>query len=334
MKKITGIKSVDFKIEASGEGVVNWNGGFTVSSDGTNINNHSFPKLRGFTNIEKYVDRVNSTTGEVFKSAVFKDAQNIDFSKTPLYISQNCLRHYIFKNLVLNPQDVKDDASAKKQLCSLYGLIRGYTCTIKVVGSLKRKSALRLGDFVDQLGNGNFENLVRSGEKKSKVSKGDAADTSFYSRTTFGKTQYIGNGSINIEDLQFISLDNIFDRKAVGVSSEQEAIALADSITTYLKTLNSDLTPVATYNKSYIRVANILNEAEEGILLNDDAITILVDATLQLIKDLYITTRNGYMIVDNIVIDYNNAKAMRIRRDTSLTTSVKSEPFAIYYTGE
>ena len=56
MNKITGIRSVDFKVVARGHGVVNWNGSTTVKTVGkddklTTRNNHNIPKLRSYTSI-------------------------------------------------------------------------------------------------------------------------------------------------------------------------------------------------------------------------------------------------------------------------------------------
>ena len=62
----------------------------------------------------------------------------------------------------------------------------------------KRTSPLLLlEDFVDQLGNGNFEQFGQAGVRDS---------SSFFSKTTFGDTEYISYGSISIEQLEFISL--------------------------------------------------------------------------------------------------------------------------------
>ena len=55
----------------------------------------------------------------------------------------------------------------------------------------KKKVTSLIEDFVDQLGNGNFEQFANSGAKDSN---------SIYSKTTFGKTEYISNASISIED--------------------------------------------------------------------------------------------------------------------------------------
>ncbi|WP_404360685.1 hypothetical protein [Methylotuvimicrobium sp. KM1] len=47
MNKITGIRSVDFKITALGYGVVNWNGPTTLMGDeGKTVDNYTLPKLR------------------------------------------------------------------------------------------------------------------------------------------------------------------------------------------------------------------------------------------------------------------------------------------------
>ena len=81
MEKLTGIKSVDFKITALGHGVVNQNGPTTLTGDGgQTVDNHTLPKLRGYTNPS---GRVKEATGYKYK----KEAKDIDFKKTPLVIS-------------------------------------------------------------------------------------------------------------------------------------------------------------------------------------------------------------------------------------------------------
>lgn len=50
INKVTGVKTVDFKVIAKGHGVVNWNGSASLSNDGRTVDNHLLPKLRGYTN--------------------------------------------------------------------------------------------------------------------------------------------------------------------------------------------------------------------------------------------------------------------------------------------
>ena len=89
MEKITGIKSVDFKVKALGHGVVNWNGPTTLQNDGKIIDNHTLPKLRGYTNLTGK----ESENGYKLK----KSPSDINFKQNPLYISQNCIRHHLFR---------------------------------------------------------------------------------------------------------------------------------------------------------------------------------------------------------------------------------------------
>ena len=63
MEKVTGIKSVDFKIIAKGHGVVNWNGPTNLAQEnGNTVDNHTLPKLRDIlTYLERSKIRVIST---------------------------------------------------------------------------------------------------------------------------------------------------------------------------------------------------------------------------------------------------------------------------------
>ena len=222
MHKITGIRSVDFKIKALGYGVVNWNGPTTLQSDGRIIDNHSMPKLRGYTNLTGK----ESEKGYKLK----KDPSEINFKETPLYISQNCIRHHLFRDQAYDLHYAKDK-NLLDVLTSMTGLIRGY---VVPSSQCKRTSPLLLEDFIDQIGNGNFEQMGRSGTKeKDKDDKGDdVASNSFFSKTTFGETEYLAYGSISIEQLQFISLDKKFDRAAM-VIKEGEGEKIAEAVQTF-----------------------------------------------------------------------------------------------------
>ena len=314
MNKVVGIKSVDFKVKAIGNGVVNWNGNVTVKGhDGKELNNHMMPKLRGYTN---ETGKIKEENGYKYK----KSASEINFKETPLYISQNCIRHHLFKD------QAHDFHFAKKEnqqmlLMSISGLLRGYVIS---ENQCKRKSPLLIEDFVDQLGNGNFEQLGNSGTKDSN---------SIYSKTTFGKTEYLAHGSISIEDLQFISLDKKFDRESIPVKNKKDAEQLATDIEDFIKSLsmNNEDDIKAEYG-SYYRVGSIFNEPEEGILLNHGAIKVLVNIMIEMIEELSINQAKGWMRVESIDLDYNNSnKMMRIINSPEETEEYKKEDFAIYY---
>jgi len=321
MEKVTGIKSVDFKITALGHGVVNWNGPTQLSHDGTNVDNHSLPKLRGYTNLTGKV----SDKGFNYK----KDITDINFKKTPLYISQNCIRHHLFRDQAF---DIHYAAEKNLQgvLASITGLIRGY---VVPSSQCKRTSPLLMEDFVDELGNGNFEQMGRSGSKDGGVDdKGDdKKSNSFFSKTTFGDTKYASYGSISIEQLQFISLDKKFDRCAM-VIKEGQGEEVAQAVQDFIQDLNPDLKPQATFHQNYVRGGTIFEEGENGILLNNDAVQALIEHTLQMISELSIRQAKSYMYVDEILVDYNDSnKMMRIKRSEGDISEQPNSGYAVYF---
>ncbi|MDP3743613.1 MAG: type I-Fv CRISPR-associated protein Cas7fv [Methylotenera sp.] len=322
MQKVTGIKSVDFKVVAYGHGVVNWNGPTTLTGDsGNTVDNHTLPKLRGYTNLTGKI----KDTGYKYK----KEASDINFKETPMYISQNCIRHHLFRDQAYDLHYAKDK-NLNDVLASITGLIRGY---VVPSSQCKRTSPLLLEDFVDQLGNGNFEQMGRSGSKeKGKDDKGnDVASNSFFSKTTFGETEYLAYGSISIEQLQFISLDKKFDRAAMTIKTG-EGEQVAQAVQDFIKSLDPSKNPTATFHPNYVRAGTIFEEGEVGILLDNTAIDILVTETIRMISELSIKQAKGYMYVDSVLVDYNDShKMMRIKRSESDISETPNADYATYF---
>ena len=312
MQKVTGIKSVDFKITALGHGVVNWNGPTTLTGNGgKTVDNHTLPKLRGYTNL---TGKIKEDTGYKYK----KEATDIDFKKTPLYISQNCIRHHLFRDQAFDIHYAAEK-SLQDVLASITGLIRGY---VVPSSQCKRTSPLLMEDFVDELGNGNFEQFGQAGERDS---------SSFFSKTTFGDTKYTSYGSISIEQLQFISLDKKFDRCAM-VIKEGQGEEVAQAVQDYIQSLNPDLNPQATFHKNYVRAGTIFEEGENGILLNNDAMQVLIEHTLTMISELSIRQAKSYMYVDEILVDYNDShKMMRIKHSEGGISEQPESEYAVYF---
>ena len=324
MNKVTGIKSVDFKITAYGYGVVNWNGPTTLTGDdGTTVDNHSLPKLRGYSNL---TGKIKEETGYKYK----KQATDIDFTKTPLYISQNCIRHHLFRDQAFDLHYAKEK-NLIDVLASMTGLIRGY---VVPSSQCKRTSPLLLEDFIDELGNGNFEQMGRSGSKEKGEDKDgkDIASNSFFSKTTFGDTKYTAYGSISIEQLEFISLDTKFDRAAMKNTSDKDGDNIAQSIQDFIQSLDPTKNPKAVFHANYVRKGTIFEEGEMGVLLDNTAIDILVKETLRMIAELSIKQAKGYMYVDEIEVDYNDSnKMMRIKRSPDAVNPVAESDYAVYF---
>jgi len=187
----------------------------------------------------------------------------------------------------------------------------------------KRTSPLLLEDFVDQLGKGNFEQFGQAGERDS---------SSFYSKTTFGDTEYISYGSISIEQLQFISLDKKFDREAMEIKSG-EGEEVAKLIEEYIASLDTKgRSPKATFHENCVRNGTIFEEGENGVLLNDDAVAILIEETLRMISELSIRQAKSYMYVDEMIVDYNDSsQMMRVKHEDDSVNSRPSTNYAHYF---
>lgn len=326
MSKVTGVKSVDFKITAYGYGVVNWNGPTSLTgNDGKTVDNHTLPKLRGFSNLS---GKVKEETGYKYR----KEASDIDFKETPLYISQNCIRHHLFREQSFDLHYAKDK-NLIDVLGSITGLIRGY---VVPSSQCKRTSPLLITDFVDELGNGNFEQLSNASSSE-EVIQADGTKTykrgenSIFSKTTFGDTRYTAYGSISIEQLEFISLDKKFDRAAM-IVKDGEGESIAQAVQDFVKTLDPSRNPKAVFHQNYVRTGTIFEEGEAGILLDNTAIDILVKETLTMIAELSIKQAKGYMYVDEIEIDYNDSnKMMRIKRSPEQANPEPNSDYAVYF---
>lgn len=325
MSKVTGIKSVDFKITAYGYGVVNWNGPTSLSGgDGQTVDNHTLPKLRGFSNLSGKVKE----NGYKYR----KEASDIDFSKTPLYISQNCIRHHLFRDQSYDLHYAKDK-NLIDVLASITGLIRGY---VVPSSQCKRTSPLLITDFIDQLGNGNFEQLSNASSSEEVIQPDGTktykrGENSIFSKTTFGDTEYVAYGSISIEQLEFISLDKKFDRASM-IIKEGEGEKIAETVQEFIQKLDPSRQPKAVFHANYVRKGTIFEEGEVGILLDNTAIDILVNETLNLLRELSIKQAKGYMYVESVEVDYNDSnKMMRIKRSPEQANLEPQMDYAFYF---
>ena len=307
--KIQGVRSVDFKIMAKGEGIVNWNGSFNIYNDAADkrVDNHILPKMR---NVDPM--RLNSLN-------------SVELNKAQIFVSQNCIRNHLFKNeshqlMVVNTKNIK------RVLMSILGLVRGYVVADAQTSlSLKRKSALLLEDFVAQNSTVRYEQFSNSGERN---------ETSLHSKTQGDHLDYLAYGSLSVEDLQFIVLEDTFSRSSYSdIISEADGKELANEMTAYLKTLDFEgkYAPSAVFGKNFIRKGGIMNTGEAGLLLNDDAVHLVIREVLSRLEQLFVRQSKGYLTVTGLLVDYNNGRAMRIKSSESSINVEKSEAYAVYY---
>jgi hypothetical protein len=144
--------------------------------------------------------------------------------------------------------------------------------------------------------------------------------------------QYAGAGSLSVEDLQFVPLENTLGRSAYSETvSIAEGEALAQQVTQYLQDLSGIMDAQVSFVLNAVRRGAIANKGEAGLLLNDAAIDVLVKETLGLISDLYIRQGKGHLVVTDVLVDYNDGQPMRVERDRTDVVSGKTQLYAQYF---
>lgn len=319
---IKGIKNVDFIITATGEGIVNSNGSFSVYNPaaGKVVNNHMFPKLRGMDPMQRLAKAGEGSMVVNLSDSAIGSAQ--------LIVSAECIRASIFKDVSFGLAQVTVENVASV-LASLHGLVRGYLIT-EGGRNFARKSPLFVTDF--ECAN---PGLVFNQGTNSKARGTENEATSIYS---YFKTDrdlgYIGKASLSIEDLQFIPMENSLGRSSFDHQiSVAKGNAVAERITQFLTDIAKDgQVPEARFVRKVVRVGSVSQSGDAGILLNDDALRVVIDQIKDLIESLYIRQGKGFLQVVDVLVDYNDGnRVFRAESDPSIAVGVDTAGFAQYY---
>ena len=116
-----------------------------------------------------------------------------------------------------------------------------------------------------------------------------------------------------IEHLEFISLDNKFDRAAMIINPKVRTVKKVQDLFNLLL-LNVSLKQCFT-QIMYVKLQRDLPEEGLNILLDQETADILVQTTLDLIANLSIRRAKGYIMSIVSEVDYNDSnKMMRIKR--------------------
>lgn len=323
---ISGIKSVDFIITAVGEGVVNHNGSFSVYNPGAgkNVDNHIFPKLRGLDPMQRIA------RGEEGKTQAFSLADP-EIANAKLIVSAECVRSQLFKDVSFGLRQVTVE-NVQVVLASLHGLVRGYLITAGG-RNFARKSCLYVTDFECAKPELSFNQGTNS-----KTRGTEQEDTSLFSYFRTGKDlHYTAKASLSVEDLQFIPLENSLGRSAY---DHQITVAKGHEVAAHITQFLTDLAPhglapKAEFIKKAVRIGSVSQVGDAGVLLNDDAIRVVVSQVRELIGSLCIRQGKGYLQVTDVVVDHNNgSRVFRCEGDPSLADADGAGTFAVYYKDE
>ena len=339
MARIPGIRSVDFGITAVGEGVVHHAGTFPMRDPRSNnvVGNHRLPQLGG---VDPFRGSASAGTGSADRGfvdprPVVGGTPRLDdprFTASPLVVSANCVRGALFGDVSHGLAEVTRE-NAAAVIASLVGLVRGYLIT--GASTVGRTSALSVTDWTcaePRLGFRYATNRhVRHTERDATSLRSGHASC--------GTLVYRGKMSLSIEELQYLPLEH-----GLGRSVYDDTITAADGervargVSAYLGELADDLglgalRPEASFVRA-VRINAVARLGDTGVLLDDDALRVLVAEVRRRIETLEIRRATGYLRVGDVVVDHNDSKLFRFEDEPGCAVDRCDGPFARFYRDE
>jgi len=255
------IKSITFTVTTTGKGGVNW--------EGSNGNKDAFVKAMqdaGFNPdvTAKYVKNIKWHKANYY----IRDGKLVRVLK----ISADCIRHQMAGTK--NSTITLVDSIWAEYLASKEAILRGYMFPKEGDTATKRKSPLSVTDAEEKSG---AVSMI-----ESKSASGVRNDTSYFQQETFGSTVWEFEVTINLSELQFISVSDIFDRRAV--PRHLENIVLAN--------LRKNYGDVAD---GYYALKNAsVDTPEYGYMLPDSAVRSIVSWYADTLKAFNIEKATGF----------------------------------------
>lgn len=276
MKKV---KHINFEATLKGNGIVNYDSG-----DQKYLWNRE--SKAGNKNVFTSADNNNNYAKKVY----FKNEDgDLDYK---IKISSDALRNAIFKGdaIATNPSIQHHKTLLNSFIGSPLGLIRGYMFadneTLKRKSPLTITSAIQSNDAVSYM-----EFHSRSGQKKAN-NDSDSKDTTLFNKEDIGNITYFSEGFIDVQELQFLSADPIFDRCNFNADDYE---LLKTFLSGNLPNFNSEL-------GYYTLKTSAIDVSEYGIRLNNNNIVYLIKETLKRILSILIGKANAYAKIDSLKI--------------------------------
>jgi hypothetical protein len=274
------VKHVNFKIELEGNGIVNYDSGdqkYLWNRESKEGNKNKFTSA---DNNNMYA-----------KKHYFRTENGVLDYK--IKISSDALRNAIFKGdaIATNPSISHHKSLLNSFIGSTMGLVRGYMFASKTE-TLKRKSPLTITSAVQTCNAESYmEFHSRSGEKKVGDDS-SKSDTTIFNKETVGDINYKAEGFINLQSLEFLSADPIFDRYSF--NSDDYSI---------LKTFLTHTLPNFDTELGYYSLKTSgIDVAEYGLKLNNEQVVFLIKETLKRILGLHIDRASSYVKLSKLSI--------------------------------
>ena len=330
MARIQGIRSVDFDITAVGEGVVHHAGTFPMRSlpAGQVVRNHRLPQLGG---VDPYRAGGSAGSGAVGGGIPYLDDPR--FTASPLVVSAGCVRAALFGDVSRGLAEVTRE-NAAAVIASLVGLVRGYLITGP--STVGRTSALSVTDWTCAEPRLAFRYATNRNTRHT-----ERGATSFRStHASSGTLVYRGKMSLSIEELQYLPLEHslgrsVYDDTITAADGERVAAGVRAYLGELARDLGLDgLAPKASFVRA-VRVNAVAQLRDTGVLLDDDALRVLVTEMRRRIETLEIRRATGYLrVTDDVVVDHNDGRLFRCADEPGCAVDACDGPFARFYRGE
>lgn len=274
------IKHLNFELNLEGNGIVNFD-----SKDQKYLWNRE--SKEGNKNVFSSVDNNNMYAKKVF----FRDEEGKLGYK--IKISSDAIRNAIFKSdaIATNPSIMHHKSLLNSFIGSTMGLTRGYMFAGDE--TYKRKSPLTVGSAIQSNNAISYmEFHGRSGSKKVGDDS-EKSDTSIFNKETVGDITYTTKGFINIQELQFLSCDPIFDR--FSFNSDDYSI---------LKTVLNNTLPNFDNELGYYSLStSAINVSEYGVKFNNEQSVYLIKELLKRIISINISKATAYAKFQSLKIE-------------------------------
>lgn len=268
MKKV---KDIALRFTAKGEGIVNYD-------DSSSKPNRDYFKI--WNDNVKYA-----------KKDWYYDEENkkMDYK---IVISSDAIRSSIFNNHLKSPVISHHQKLLCDHFSNVNSLLRGWLFTVSGSLGFKRKSAVTIGKLVQT---NNSKSVIQINTKRGEMevknieNPNDRKSKSLRYTETIGHIEYSGKGFIDIQQLQFLSLDDMFDR--LGFNSDY-----FDTFKEMFKNkYGFDLTA-----KHYTMITEPTKFPEMGIRFNTEVLNLFVRHLLKIIYNFNIKRNTSYAYMDGL----------------------------------
>lgn len=251
---------------------------------------------------------------------------NVNFAKKNWYkdendeltykvkISSDCLRNAIFKNdfQYQSPNIADNELIFLTFLSSPASILRGYMQTTKAY-PYKKKSPITITE-AEQTCNA-VSNVEVGSTSGLKITDENKSDTTLHYHESVGNIMYSGTGAIDLKELQFLSMDQVFDRMALN----------PDLFNNYSNFLKTKLPSFNSTPKYYYIDGTSVKIPELGVVFSNDDVVALVKEFFKRMLALNISRRNSYAKISGLKIKFIYDCAIDTLNESENWITIKNE---------